>query len=1049
MIMLFLVTNKFDSYLLLQAINHKINATLKLPQESLPANFENLFELVDTTTKLQIYGVEFEKNRIIKCDYIVLDPDFNVDASRISRCFTNFGGSHYKYFINESVPFRGSPIYGWAGAIMGEYLNRKIIESKQDIDGSSNLLNDIIREAIIDNPFIVREPKFREYREEELPLQAQHIDEKLTSNIISQGRVLLEPSFISSKLGINGRFDLLQYNSTPLLIDLKSGKMEENIRSGKVDHHYQLNIYKSIWDFERPTHKISTATLMYSKYPNRSHSINSWVNHGYSEVYFINTVVVRNRIVAMMKRLSQDENVKSEFESITYNHAIRHLLEVDDKYRDCDTWTEKNFRTDFDNYLVKYKSLDVDKKTYILQMISFVTREQRKAKLFEGGEIDAYYQASLWNMPIQQKMDVGFAAKGFKIIDNKIHTPDRIIKFCYSSNEINLYFKKGDAVVCYEYKTENEINSEKQNNSIKLYDINKVQVLKGIITEVFTELHKNNQKEIITLAVKFKTQQSSEDAVDASVEYVIEQDYFDNYRKQWENIISFSRAEVIIQDLILGVSPPKFTPIESIKCNVRHDIPEFQQYIKQILSAQNYSLVVGPPGTGKTKQLLNGLVREYFANPQAKILITAFTNRAITEICESLDTLEYVKENYLVISKDSNLSRNVTNIVRKFCKTPNEIKEKLDHARVYVGTISTISGMEKFLLENHIFDVLIVDEASQILEPQIIGLLSNKSVKKFVLIGDHLQLPAVVLQKPEESKIVADKQSVYGNLQDRYLLTDRRLSLFERLIYINRRFNPDESSNPAIIWLTTQGRMHKDICNFVSKTFYQNRLKTLGELIPTTKNIHQIENSPFVESHDYDYIQQHINNNRLCFFNKLVNEGGIEGKNNIAEALSLIKILRCLIDMIDKSNKVINGKESDDKNYISIGIISPFKLQCASIRNKLRHLAFEFRENGKIELANAVECITVDTVERYQGAQRDIIIYSSVISKAEDIEKISDSSENFFRSHRVDRKLNVALTRAKSRFILLGSSDALKSGNNFYAELFKYIQQSGGVFNYN
>ena len=129
--------------------------------------------------------------------------------------------------------------------------------------------------------------------------------------------------------------------------------------------------------------------------------------------------------------------------------------------------------------------------------------------------------------------------------------------------------------------------------------------------------------------------------------------------------------------------------------------------------------------------------------------------------------------------------------------------EAMTDTRVFCGTTASLNACPWLFALKH-FHLAIVDEASQILEPHIIGLLSMQtqgvaSIGKVVLIGDHKQLPAVVQQTEEEASVTDEGLRTIG-------LTDCRLSLFERLL---SRFRTADGYDPRFVYmLTRQGRMH-------------------------------------------------------------------------------------------------------------------------------------------------------------------------------------------------------------------------------------------------
>ena len=158
----------------------------------------------------------------------------------------------------------------------------------------------------------------------------------------------------------------------------------------------------------------------------------------------------------------------------------------------------------------------------------------------------------------------------------------------------------------------------------------------------------------------------------------------------------------------------------------------------------------------------------------------------------------------------NNLLSNIISSNDKLIKR-KDIKDLLIKNRVYVSTVVQITNkMSLFKLKN--FDTIIVDEASQILEPQIIGIIQN--CDKFIMIGDHKQLPTIVLQNADSSKSKSDSLKSIG-------LLNRKNSLFERLY----KYCESNDFEFAFDKLSYQGRMHKEIALFPNHSFYDSSLK--------------------------------------------------------------------------------------------------------------------------------------------------------------------------------------------------------------------------------
>ena len=228
-------------------------------------------------------------------------------------------------------------------------------------------------------------------------------------------------------------------------------------------------------------------------------------------------------------------------------------------------------------------------------------------------------------------------------------------------------------------------------------------------------------------------------------------------------------------------------------------------------AARDYFLLVGPPGTGKTSRALRRMVEHFYATSSMQILLLAYTNRAVDEICQSLSSItsgiDYIRVGS-ELSCDVRFRGHLLENILAECNSRREVNTRMTDCRVYVGTVASIAAKaELFKLKR--FDVAIVDEATQILEPQLLGILCAKfadernAVGKFILIGDHKQLPAVILQNSGHSEVHDEGLRKVGlfNLKD---------SLFERLY----RFHLKEESPKAIDMLCRQGRMHPGVVFF-------------------------------------------------------------------------------------------------------------------------------------------------------------------------------------------------------------------------------------------
>ena len=376
--------------------------------------------------------------------------------------------------------------------------------------------------------------------------------------------------------------------------------------------------------------------------------------------------------------------------------------------------------------------------------------------------------------------------------------------------------------------------------------------------------------------------------------YAMEHDYMDTtFRSMYLGISAFMDANKERKELLLGQRKPCFD--EEILSKNAHFIDDFERVATKAYSAKDYFLLVGPPGTGKTSRALRRMVEKFYANPDTQILLLAYTNRAVDEICSSLETIvpsvDYIRIGSELSCDERYRGRLVENVLAPYDKR-KDVRGRLSACRVYVGTVASLSSKpEIFKLKR--FDVAIVDEATQILEPQLLWILSAKSpdgrdaVGKFVLIGDHKQLPAVVLQRKEESEVFDEGLRKIGlhNLKD---------SLFERLY----RNHLSEKDSLALDMLCRQGRMHPGVASFPNQAFYNGKLEPVGL------------------SHQLEEIRMPV-----VFVPSARDTSSLNGKTNADEA-------RMVADWAERIYQ--ESPETFDANR-TLGVITPYRSQIAEI----------------------------------------------------------------------------------------------------------------------
>ena len=461
-------------------------------------------------------------------------------------------------------------------------------------------------------------------------------------------------------------------------------------------------------------------------------------------------------------------------------------------------------------------------------------------------------------------------------------------------------------------------------------------------------------------------------------------------------------------------------------------VPDLNERQKDALDVALHSplgaLIQGPPGTGKTTVIAH-IVRSLVLRGE-RVLVCAQTNTAVDTILSKV--WDAGVRSFLRVGKperspglSTTLAMSGADDALYFTQTLAEHTGSLEELGRAIATCPVLGstthaavGDSTFeFLDRHvgapIFDVVIVDEASQLTEPMTLAAINLS--KRFILVGDHRQLPPIVQSEQAISAYYEGTQGEPGLMEvsprdvepsdedeEKEALEQRARhkgtgafeldetleaigcagldrSLFERL-----------AGQLPHVMLEEQYRMHRDIMAFSNRAFYQGRLfaneKVAAHGLAVNEEVHA-------------QLEGHLAHTLLAPESAVhfVNVNGFDaGRSNLLEARAVLETLEDLLT----SELFLTGGAYGPRP--SIGIISPFRAQVQLIRT----LADE-------HLGDRVWDVDIDTVERYQGGERDIILVSMVKT-----ERAGDFLTDL-------QRLNVTLTRARKKLVIFGNRACL------------------------
>ncbi|GHO92072.1 ATPase AAA [Reticulibacter mediterranei] len=777
-------------------------------------------------------------------------------------------------------------------------------------------------------------------------------------------QVRAETFLLAPEIGLRGRLDLFwRQAGRQRLLELKTGKADKDLP--RTEHRWQVNGYQALLTVRRDARmKKALATLLYSSTPGKAQALG--IPFTIRELQRVNetrNILILSHITGKPPAPPGPSRCTRCSLLATCQHVSSLLSWQPPEPDITSTEPASNGET-------------ATSTTRALR--AFDTEEDRQffaeyyMQLQEEGKAGEAQQALLWKKSVAERIEAGTAIQGLEPTSPPMIEKDGWAQTFRCSNASEL--REGDEILL---SNGNPITGE---------------VVTGTLLKVSSEA--------VTVWTREKI--AHPDLIDRYDNDLV------HIRTQQNLLRWWLQAETHIHDLVARKVRPRFIEQHLPR---RIDFNREQNLaVERAIQMQDYLLIHGPPGTGKTSVIAE-IVKQLAAQGQ-RILLAAFTNQAVDNMLKRLNREGF--HHYVRLGHERSVEESIQPHLLKTLvgetPEPEQVRELLRNSAVVASTTATWSS-DKYtppspaandeVVEDTglLFDVAIIDEAGQLTVPAILGAL--RFVRRFILVGDEQQLPPLVLSKTTAQEPPEEREAAEEPVK--WKLSESLFSILKR--YDEEYLQEHPMAMSACVPLRTQYRMNQWISNFSSTIFYNRQLVAHTSVARRYLTFPRSAQSKNREN--YTLLDKVLDPTRPLVFVDVGSEAQMEGNPEAKTSDVEARAVRAIVGEL-----LTRGIAEQD-----IGIIAPYRAQVANIR---RHLLSSAIEEGWQGLASNSP-LSVDTVDRFQGGERMVIIMSFATS----YEPAAASPRREFLVN--PNRLNVALTRAQRKLILVGSTSALKN----------------------